>query len=606
MSLRGKVILLLVIALTALAVVSVGNYLMRLDMKQAQELQTGINAALTDLQDGRVAERAFLQEGDTKLSDKALGLMQKAQSQLEKDVELASGQDEMVGGLQGLAKDVGSYRGVFSQVVDNVKQINKLREEMLTAGSSLDEIARVKIVELMDIKEAEMMTQTAEPLPDMDATFRASVKDYRLSINQLIFNNLRLYLNADEKLYLSLKKIIEEGIKLQENNNKALVPNLKFPETKTAWEEMLKLSKSIIAADGKLYALWKNNRAAMAKLEAGAQNLTQKATTLDKLTKDEMDAKATFADLLGIAVFVLAAVLLLAGGAIIIRTTFSALRKAVGGLNEVANDVGKASDQFNSSSNELAAGASEQAASLEETGASLEELSSMTKQSAEHARQADQLMKDTGKVVEQANHAMVSLRDAMSKISNNSDETAHIIKTIDEIAFQTNLLALNAAVEAARAGEAGAGFAVVADEVRSLAMRAAEAAKNTQDLIEQNIQDVKKGSEMVKSTDEAFTQVEESSQKVGSLVSEIASASEEQAQGIDQINQATAEMDKVTQRVAGNAEETASASEELSGQVDALSSVVDDLSKLLGGSKQRVAALEDDSGDDMLMLPDES
>ncbi|MGD9125300.1 MAG: methyl-accepting chemotaxis protein, partial [Desulfarculaceae bacterium] len=165
---------------------------------------------------------------------------------------------------------------------------------------------------------------------------------------------------------------------------------------------------------------------------------------------------------------------------------------------------------------------------------------------------------------------------------------AHIIRTIDEIAFQTNLLALNAAVEAARAGEAGAGFAVVAEEVRSLALRAAEAAKNTQDLIEQNIRDVKQGGEMVKATDDAFTQVEQSATKVGGLVSEIAAASQEQAQGIDQINQATAEMDKVTQKVAGNAEQTAAASEELNGQVGALASVVTDLAKVLGGSSQKV------------------
>jgi methyl-accepting chemotaxis protein len=606
MSLRGKVILLLVIALTALAVVSTGNYLLRLDMQHAQELQTGINAALSDLQDSRVAERAFMQEGDPKLSDKALGLMQKAQAQLEKDKTLAEGQEEVVKGLQELAADLGSYRAVFSKVVENVKQINKMRADMLAAGSRLDETARVDIVELMDVKESEMMAQTAEELPDMDSTFRASVKDYRLSITQLIFNSLRLFLNADEKLYQSLKKITENAIKVQEQNNKALLPNLKFPEVRTSWEKILKLSGNIIDLDNKLYALWKSNRQAVAKMEAGSVELTKKAEALDKQTQAEIENNAKLADLLGIAVFLIAAVVLLGWGMLMIRTTFSSLRGAVGGLNDVAREVGKASSQFSSSSNELASGASEQAASLEETAASLEELSSMTKKSAEHAREADVLMQESGRIVEKANQAMESLREAMAKISNNSDETAHIIKTIDEIAFQTNLLALNAAVEAARAGEAGAGFAVVADEVRSLAMRAAEAAKNTQVLIEQNIQDVKKGGDMVKTTDEAFSQVEESAKKVGGLVSEIAAASEEQAQGIDQINQATAEMDKVTQRVAGNAEETASSSEELNGQVGVLTSVVDDLAKLLGGSKQRAEAMEDDGEEGLLMLPEES
>jgi methyl-accepting chemotaxis protein len=606
MSLRGKVILLLVIALTALAVVSAGNYFLRKDIESVQELQTGINTALAELLKSRVAQRAFLQESDAKLAEKALALLQSAQANLNAKKKLAEGQEQVVASLDELAAGVSAYQGVFSKVVANVQEINKLRTEMLASGNRLDEQARTKVVDFLDEKEAMLLMETGSSLDDMHINFKNGVKDFRFFINQLILNSQQLYLEAKEAHYLAQRKIIDDGIKLQAKNTNTLITNIKFEEPKKAWGAIAKESENIISADQKLHSLWKSNRAAMATMETSSVDLNKKAETLDKMTKDEMQAKATFADLLGIAVFVLAAVLLLAGGVIIIRTTFSALRGAVGGLNEVANDVGKASDQFNSSSNELASGASEQAASLEETAASLEELSSMTKQSAEHARQADQLMSETGKVVEQANHAMVSLRDAMSKISNNSDETAHIIKTIDEIAFQTNLLALNAAVEAARAGEAGAGFAVVADEVRSLAMRAAEAAKNTQDLIEQNIQDVKKGSEMVKSTDEAFTQVEESSQKVGSLVSEIASASEEQAQGIDQINQATAEMDKVTQRVAGNAEETASASEELSGQVDALGSVVDDLSKLLGGSKQRAAALEDDSDNEMLMLPGES
>ncbi|MCU0583737.1 MAG: methyl-accepting chemotaxis protein, partial [Syntrophales bacterium] len=140
---------------------------------------------------------------------------------------------------------------------------------------------------------------------------------------------------------------------------------------------------------------------------------------------------------------------------------------------------------------------------------------------------------------------MTELTQSMEDISKASDETSKIIKTIDEIAFQTNLLALNAAVEAARAGEAGAGFAVVANEVRNLAMRAAEAAKNTSVLIEGTVKKVREGSELVERTGGAFAEVSRSAAKVADLVAEIAAASSEQAQGIDQINKAVAEMDKV-------------------------------------------------------------
>jgi methyl-accepting chemotaxis protein len=177
---------------------------------------------------------------------------------------------------------------------------------------------------------------------------------------------------------------------------------------------------------------------------------------------------------------------------------------------------------------------------------------------------------------------MDELTGAMREISSASDETAKIIKTIDEIAFQTNLLALNAAVEAARAGEAGAGFAVVANEVRNLAMRAAEAAQNTSNLIETTVNRVKGGSALVNKTAEAFTQLTTSITKVKELVTEIAAASHEQAQGVEQINKAVAEMDKVVQQNAANAEESASASEELSAQSQQMQAMIEELTAVVG------------------------
>lgn len=189
-----------------------------------------------------------------------------------------------------------------------------------------------------------------------------------------------------------------------------------------------------------------------------------------------------------------------------------------------------------------------------------------------------------------ANLSMGELKRSMEEISKASAETSKIIKTIDEIAFQTNLLALNAAVEAARAGgEAGAGFAVVADDVRNLAMRAGTAAKNTADLIEGTVKKVKNGSELVTRTYAAFDEVTNGTGKAEKLVGEIATASHEQFQGIEQVNKAVAEMDRVVQRNAANAEESASASEELNAQAAQTEGFVEELVYLIDGNGNGVS-----------------
>jgi methyl-accepting chemotaxis protein len=175
---------------------------------------------------------------------------------------------------------------------------------------------------------------------------------------------------------------------------------------------------------------------------------------------------------------------------------------------------------------------------------------------------------------------------SMDAISQASEETGKIIKTIDEIAFQTNLLALNAAVEAARAGEAGAGFAVVASEVRNLAMRAAESAKLTAALIETTTSRVKEGSALVSKTTDAFAELNRNTEKVSGLVAEIAAASQEQARGIGQVGSAITEMDKVVQQTAANAEESASASEELNAQAGQMQAVAETLMRIVAGSAE--------------------
>ncbi|MBU4009190.1 MAG: methyl-accepting chemotaxis protein, partial [Proteobacteria bacterium] len=252
-------------------------------------------------------------------------------------------------------------------------------------------------------------------------------------------------------------------------------------------------------------------------------------------------------------------------------------------LSDMAEQVASASGQVSSTNKFIAEGVSEQAANIEGTSSSLEEMSSMTQQNSDNIGHVNRLMSDTSRVMEDTNHSIEDLTKSMREISSASEETAKIIKTIDEIAFQTNLLALNAAVEAARAGEAGAGFAVVADEVRNLAMRASEAANNTANLIDGTVSKIKSGSEIVLKTNEAFTKMSTGVKKVGELMGEIAIASREQAQGIEHVNKSVAEMDKVVQQNAASAEESTSVAEEMKARAEKMKAFAENLIILVSG-----------------------
>ncbi|MBF0550528.1 MAG: hypothetical protein HQK60_08330, partial [Deltaproteobacteria bacterium] len=203
-------------------------------------------------------------------------------------------------------------------------------------------------------------------------------------------------------------------------------------------------------------------------------------------------------------------------------------------------------------------------------------------QNSENANLADRTRGEAAKALEQAHEAALETLKAMEAIRSSGEGIKAIIKTIDEIAFQTNMLALNAAVEAARAGEAGAGFAVVADEVRRLALKAAEATRNTNELIEQTVKNIQQGAVWAGKTGVEFEAVVEHNAQVGRLMHEIVTASNEQAKGIDQISRGIVEMDKVVQQNAASAQQSASAAEELNSQAAHLNDFVQTLNTLVG------------------------
>ncbi len=341
-------------------------------------------------------------------------------------------------------------------------------------------------------------------------------------------------------------------------------------DTLQAWDEQTKLNED----RGKVV----NN------VLAGAEKIAQDGMKACTLVADEAVASLHRSSTIMISGLVVALIVGVLMAVFITRSITKPINAVIESLRAGANQVSAASGQVSESSQQMAEGASEQASSLEETSSSLEEMASMTRQNADSANQCNSLMGEAKQVVGEMAHAMEDMSSAIQKIKTSSNETAKIIKTIDEIAFQTNLLALNAAVEAARAGEAGKGFAVVAEEVRNLARRSAEAAKQTAALLEESQKNSESGVTVAGRVNDALGKTVNNAGKVAQLISEIMAASNEQAQGIDQINTAVSQMDKVTQSNAANAEESASASEELNAQAGQLNDLVNQLVRIVSGA----------------------
>ena len=309
----------------------------------------------------------------------------------------------------------------------------------------------------------------------------------------------------------------------------------------------------------------------------------------------QVDAAAHRIRNLGI---LLTAVSILAVGVILLLVARSVTRP----INVIINDLNSGSEQTTAAAGQIANASvmlanqsSEQAAAVEETTASLETMNATVRQTTTAADNCQSLMQESQVVVTRGLESMSAMVEAIDSIKASSDQTARIVKTIDEIAFQTNLLALNAAVEAARAGEAGKGFAVVAEEVRGLAQRAAKASRETADLIEQSVGQANRGVQVTAGARASFQATAENATKVATQVDGIVEAARAQADGISQIGTAMHQVDAATQSAAATAEEAASAAEELNAQSVQLHHVVARLQALVSGRRVETSlGAEDD------------
>ncbi len=572
------------VALTSflvLAALGVGLYYYS-NIEQANLMKENVGKTVEKMLATRGAEKTYLQFFTAELKSEFGARAAEVSEGIEK-LEAARVSEHGKKLILSMEAEFGSYRKLFYEIDEVHGRQNSLKEEMVKPLRDSDELLR-GIQRDIEMRQTELQME-GDTLSAREYAMQNLVKDCKDAFLQL--QNLQLqYLISGDQKFIEQYKAIASG------NVLAYLTALEQFASAFKNNSWVKAAGSVRESLGKFQGyvehsqnLYQNEAEKLRKLNENGANILATAGTLFVEVDNSMAGlKATALKMVSGIIF--CALLLFWGlSVLLVRSIARPINNAIAGLTEVAELVGAASGEVSNASQELAEGSSKQAAAVEQTSSSLEEMSSMTKQNAENADQANRLMVESKGTIEQANRSMDALTTSMREISVASEQTQKIIKTIDEVAFQTNLLALNAAVEAARAGEAGAGFAVVAEEVRNLARRTADAAKDTAILIESTVKKVQTGSALVAKTNDEFLRVSSSTSKVGGLVGEIAAASREQTQGIDQINRAVGEMDKVVQQNAGNAEDSASASAEMNAQSQRMTGLVSELKALVSGYK---------------------
>ncbi|OIR13401.1 methyl-accepting chemotaxis protein I [mine drainage metagenome] len=492
--------------------------------------------------------------------------------------------------------ELSDAQKLFTQYDKAFRQIVQLRN-----------LRNQEVSQVLDPKSAEMiealkgMLASARQSGDMSASFKTS------SALQSLFEGLTavnsFHLTSDPaiaaKAKASFTDLEKEVAVIQKELKQAadLDASLADPAKMKLLAKLLDDCHTYVASFDKVvsYAQQRNDlvNTQLDKLApqfaSKIQSVRESVGSLQTTIGDDTKTAQSRFDYLVLIVTVIGVGLGVIGAIWIVRSVTKPIMRISKSLAEDAEQTAAAAGQVTNASRALADGASSQAASLEESSASLEEMAGMTRRNAENAENAKALANQARTAADSGATDMREMQQAMQAIQASSSEISKIIKTIDEIAFQTNILALNAAVEAARAGEAGAGFAVVADEVRALAQRSVQAARETaqkiSDATSKSEQGTRISEKVARSLDEITTKV----RKVDELVAEIAMASKEQNEGINQVTRAVGEMDRVTQSNAATAEETSSAATELNTQTVRLKGVISELTAMTNGSAKTLA-----------------
>jgi len=542
------------------------------------ELSAKVTQLVTNIMQARDQERLYSMYRDAKHVD---GLNQNIAGVRELIADGTEADDELTVGLGRINELLEEYKVSFMESVENNTLSARKADTMNTTSGIILAMLNDEIRGFVDTKQSmafvtgedfnPIYTEVANLAGQLSMEFMGA----RLMENASMMSNAQ---SAAKNFYAKFEKCMkvkeELGTAINVMKDQELLDaystvGRELGNYKTAYDSLVSLAQR----NGEIGARMADNGD---QAIAITHDIQDRAEVGMIRAKDLMLHIMTVLLVAGMAVGLLLAF-------VIARSIAKTLHRAIAHLSENSEQVASASNQISSASQQLAEGSSEQAGSLEEMAASMEEIAAMAKQNAVNAAEAVNVGKVTADSMASSHKSLKMTNESMKSISDHGEKTAKIVKTIDEIAFQINLLALNAAVEAARAGEAGAGFAVVAEEVRTLALRSAEAARDTADLIGSMLNHIEDGATTVTQTMEEFYRMGEDGKKVTTFLHEINAASNEQSSGIEQVSIGVHQMEKITQQTAANAEESASAAEEMSAQAQNMKDVVGELVLLAGG-----------------------